>query len=60
MASLSKTPERAARFQTSSGIPLDRLYLVRPVVREYPDVIVFPGEFPYTRGGSQLCIAWRL
>lgn len=58
-ASLSKTPERAARFQTSSGIPLDRLYLPESA-SEYPDVIGFPGEFPYTRGVQPTMYRGRL
>ncbi|HEX6309878.1 MAG TPA: methylmalonyl-CoA mutase family protein [Longimicrobiales bacterium] len=43
---LERQPERAARFATGSGLPVDRLY--------GPDdpepAIGFPGEFPFTRG----------
>src|SRR5579859_1816973 len=49
-ASLSKAPERAPKFATSSGIELDRLYLPDALTREYAERIGFPGEYPFTRG----------
>jgi methylmalonyl-CoA mutase N-terminal domain/subunit len=44
---LSKSPERRASFETSSGIPLERLYTAADVAARQPE---FPGEYPYTRG----------
>jgi len=45
--------ERKERFETSSGIPLDRVYV--PLDRVYgpaepPEALGRPGEHPYTRG----------
>jgi methylmalonyl-CoA mutase N-terminal domain/subunit len=49
--SLERSPERRAAFQTTSGIPIKRLYTAldladRDAVREEG----FPGAFPFTRG----------
>lgn len=44
---LSRSPERKASFETSSGIPLQRLYTATDVSPRQPE---FPGEYPYTRG----------
>ncbi len=44
---LAKNPERRDRFETLSGIAVDRLYARAPSA---PDRIGFPGEYPYTRG----------
>ncbi|MDI3327053.1 MAG: methylmalonyl-CoA mutase family protein [Alicyclobacillaceae bacterium] len=52
--SLQKFPERKKSFVTSSGIPVDRLYVPRGAGEEeqraYLDKLGFPGEYPYTRG----------
>jgi methylmalonyl-CoA mutase N-terminal domain/subunit len=56
--SLARTPERRAGFQTSSGIPVDRVYGPAEALAEscpelaegYLDELGFPGEYPYTRG----------
>jgi methylmalonyl-CoA mutase, N-terminal domain len=46
---LSKNPERREKFETLSGIPVDRLYL--PTDRTPDPVrIGYPGQYPYTRG----------
>ena len=48
---LERGPERKARFATTSGIPVERLYA--PVDLENVDYVrdlSFPGEYPYTRG----------
>ncbi|MEX2117840.1 MAG: methylmalonyl-CoA mutase family protein [Bacteroidota bacterium] len=45
---LKKAPERVTRFETDSGIPIERLYL--PEDRSYGTEQGFPGEFPFTRG----------
>ncbi len=46
---LAKNPERRERFETLSGIPVERLYLP---TQESPDFdrIGYPGASPYTRG----------
>ena len=43
--SLAKSPERRARFETTSGIPIDRVY-----VGDDDEDLGLPGEYPYTRG----------
>ena len=53
---LARAPERAAQFETSSGIPVERLYTPAaaeaspPVAEEYLAKLGFPGEYPFTRG----------
>jgi methylmalonyl-CoA mutase N-terminal domain/subunit len=48
---LSRSPERAPRFETSSGIEVDRLYLPDEAeAGDYLDQLGFPGEYPFTRG----------
>ncbi|MCB9435393.1 MAG: methylmalonyl-CoA mutase family protein [Anaerolineales bacterium] len=47
--SISKLPERRETFETSSGIPLERLY-VPANDPDYLDKLGFPGDYPYTRG----------
>ncbi len=43
---LRKNPERRETFETSSGIPIERLY-----APPSPDpALGFPGEYPFTRG----------
>src|SRR5258708_65862 len=50
-ASLSKAPERKERFETSSGILIERLYVPTDIAANgYVDKIGLPGEFPFTRG----------
>ncbi len=45
---LKKNPERKPAFETSSGIPLERLY--GPPSGDPPANVGFPGEYPFTRG----------
>ena len=47
--SLDKFPERKSKFQTSSGIEIERLYLP-PEKFDYLQQLGFPGEYPFTRG----------
>ncbi len=47
---LRKTPERQAEFQTSSGIPLERVYLPAPAGAAAQTPLGFPGAYPFTRG----------
>jgi methylmalonyl-CoA mutase N-terminal domain/subunit len=48
--SLDRFPERHTRFETTSAIPIDRLYVPQPDGRDYESDLGFPGEFPFTRG----------
>ena len=48
--SLKRQPERKPDFSTSSGIPIEPLYLPSSADLAYQDQIGFPGEYPYTRG----------
>jgi methylmalonyl-CoA mutase N-terminal domain/subunit len=48
---LTRHPERADRFMTTSGVPVERLYTPLDVAHlDYEDDLGFPGEYPYTRG----------
>ncbi|MBK9050603.1 MAG: methylmalonyl-CoA mutase family protein [Chloroflexi bacterium] len=47
---IQKYPERQPTFQTSSGIPVERLYLPTDPDPDYDDKLGFPGEYPFTRG----------
>jgi methylmalonyl-CoA mutase N-terminal domain/subunit len=49
-AVLRKNPERRPQFETSSGIPLQRLYLPPDPDPDYAKQLGFPGEYPFTRG----------
>ena len=43
-------PERKPAFRTSSGAPLQRVYLPQMSPEEYLERVGFPGEYPFTRG----------
>ena len=47
---IERFPERRASFITSSGIPLERLYLPSDPDPDYIEQLGFPGEYPLTRG----------
>ncbi len=47
---LKKAPERKPEFKTSSGIPLDRIYVPDEAAVDYERQLGFPGEYPFTRG----------
>ncbi len=47
---LRKNPERQPRFETSSGIPLERLALPADPDPDYAEQLGFPGAYPFTRG----------
>ena len=47
---LNRFPERKQAFETTSGIPIDRLYTPAQDDPTYEDKLGFPGEFPFTRG----------
>jgi methylmalonyl-CoA mutase, N-terminal domain len=47
----TRTPERKERFETSSGIEMEPLYIPRDDQAEHLiNELSFPGEYPYTRG----------
>ena len=48
---LAKAPERQEKFETHSGIPVERLYTPLDLAGwEYQSQLGFPGECPFTRG----------
>ncbi|MFQ5398251.1 MAG: methylmalonyl-CoA mutase [Anaerolineae bacterium] len=47
---LARFPERRARFETSSGIPIERLALPQDPDPDYEEKLGFPGQYPFTRG----------
>ena len=49
---LKRFPERKERFETSSGIELDRLYTPANDSGDYAETLGFPGQYPYTRGAQ--------
>jgi methylmalonyl-CoA mutase N-terminal domain/subunit len=46
----ASNPERREQFQTTSGVPIDRLFTADDVAPGLADRLSFPGEFPFTRG----------
>jgi methylmalonyl-CoA mutase N-terminal domain/subunit len=48
---LRRSPERKTAFETSSGIPVERLYLpIDELAGDYAERLGFPGDFPFARG----------
>jgi methylmalonyl-CoA mutase N-terminal domain/subunit len=47
---VKKAPERRARFETSSGIPEDPVYVAADVRSGLEERLGLPGEYPFTRG----------
>jgi methylmalonyl-CoA mutase N-terminal domain/subunit len=47
---LQRFPERHEQFETSSGIPIDRIYTPFNSDPDYESNLGFPGEYPFTRG----------
>ena len=47
---IDRFPERRERFETPSGISLDRVYTPAEVATDYVQDLGFPGEYPFTRG----------
>jgi methylmalonyl-CoA mutase N-terminal domain/subunit len=48
--SVKKSPERRAKFETSSGTALDPVYGAGDVTPGLQDRLGLPGEYPFTRG----------
>ncbi|MGB9775895.1 MAG: acyl-CoA mutase large subunit family protein [Anaerolineae bacterium] len=57
---LRRLPERQERFETLSGIPLDRIYTPADVPVDYLQDLGFPGEYPFTRGVQPTMYRGRL
>jgi methylmalonyl-CoA mutase N-terminal domain/subunit len=57
---LDRAPERRDAFETSSGIPLERVYLPEDPSPDYLERLGFPGEYPYTRGVQPTMYRGRL
>jgi len=57
---LERFPERRERFETLSGIPLDRIYTSADVEIDYLRDIGFPGQYPFTRGVQPTMYRGRL
>ncbi|MDX1687799.1 MAG: methylmalonyl-CoA mutase family protein [Candidatus Promineifilaceae bacterium] len=57
---LEEYPERKERFETSSAIPIQRLYLPDHPAPDYEEKVGFPGEFPFTRGVQPTMYRGRL
>lgn len=55
---LKKNPERKEKFETSSAIPLERLY--SDADGGAPSRVGFPGEYPFTRGVQPTMYRGRL
>ena len=47
---LEKNPERRTDFETSSGIPVERLYTPEDAAGSYEEKLGYPGQYPFTRG----------
>ncbi len=47
---LERYPERRERFETTSGIEVERLYTPSDAAIDYASDLGFPGEHPFTRG----------
>jgi methylmalonyl-CoA mutase N-terminal domain/subunit len=47
---VKKAPERRARFETTSGIPVDPVYAPGDLAPGVDERLGLPGEYPFTRG----------
>ncbi|MCB8946218.1 MAG: methylmalonyl-CoA mutase family protein [Ardenticatenaceae bacterium] len=50
---IKRFPERKEQFATSSGIPVERVYLPsvsQDALTNYEEQLGFPGQYPFTRG----------
>ncbi|MEO0562507.1 MAG: methylmalonyl-CoA mutase family protein, partial [Chloroflexota bacterium] len=47
---IKRFPERKAKFLTSSGLELKRLYTIDDLPQPDEHDSLFPAEYPYTRG----------
>ena len=58
--SMEKQPERREAFETSSGIPVERVYLPDSATDNFQQQLGFPGEYPFTRGVQSTMYRGRL
>ena len=47
---LQRYPERRDRFETYSGIEVERVYTPKEAEIDYVEELGFPGQYPFTRG----------
>ncbi len=57
---LKRFPERKPAFKTSSGIPVEPVYLPADPDPDYAEKLGFPGEYPFTRGVQPTMYRGRL
>jgi len=57
---LERLPERKERFETPSGIPLERAYTPIDVGANYLEDVGFPGQYPFVRGVQPTMYRGRL
>ena len=57
---ISRYPERREKFETTSGIPVERIYTPEDVEVDYVRDLGFPGQYPYTRGVQPTMYRGRL
>jgi methylmalonyl-CoA mutase N-terminal domain/subunit len=57
---LKRFPERKPAFKTSSGIPIEPIYLPTAPDPDYAEKLGFPGEYPFTRGVQPTMYRGRL
>ncbi len=57
---ISRFPERRERFETLSGLPLERIYTPADVETDYLADLGFPGQYPFTRGVQPTMYRGRL
>jgi methylmalonyl-CoA mutase N-terminal domain/subunit len=57
---LETNPERLERFESSSGIKRQRVYLPEDSESHYVERIGFPGDYPFTRGVQTTMYRGRL
>ena len=58
--SMEKHPERCEVFETSSGIPVERVYLPDSATDNFQQQVGFPGKYPFTRGVQSTMYRGRL
>ncbi|MFB0536462.1 MAG: methylmalonyl-CoA mutase [Anaerolineae bacterium] len=57
---LDRFPERRQSFETTSGIPIERVYTPDDVRADYICDLAFPGQYPFTRGVQPTMYRGRL
>jgi len=57
---LERFPERKDGFETSSGIPVERIYTPADLSEDHFASLGFPGEYPFTRGVQPTMYRGRL